>query len=95
MSGGRFNYDQRRIDNIAQDIEDVIYHNDDMELDRWGDCIGYGFKLETIEKFIAAVKVLKRAATMAQRIDWLLSGDDSEESFHKRWDEELKKLEGA
>jgi hypothetical protein len=28
-----------------------------------------------------------------QRMDWLLSGDDGEESFLKRLDEDLKKLE--
>lgn len=27
-----------------------------------------------------------------QRIDWLLSGDDGEESFHSRLKEELDKL---
>jgi hypothetical protein len=26
---------------------------------------------------------------MAQRVDWLISGDDGEESFHQRWKEEL------
>jgi hypothetical protein len=29
---------------------------------------------------------------MTQRIDWLMSGDDSEESFHSRWDTEIKQL---
>jgi hypothetical protein len=28
-----------------------------------------------------------------QRMDWLLSGDDGSESFLKRIDEDLKKLE--
>jgi hypothetical protein len=27
---------------------------------------------------------------MAQRVDWLLSGDDGEDSFLLRWDEEVR-----
>ena len=33
------------------------------------------------------------AAIYAQRIDWLLSGDDGEESFKRRLKEELDELE--
>jgi hypothetical protein len=40
-----------------------------------------------------AVKALKIAQVYAQRVDWLLSGDDGEESFLSRLDDELKKLE--
>jgi hypothetical protein len=40
-----------------------------------------------------AVKALKIAQVYAQRVDWLLSGDDGEESFLRRLDDELKKLE--
>ena len=35
---------------------------------------------------------LKVAAIYAQRIDWLLSGDDGEESFKRRLKEELDAL---
>ena len=40
-----------------------------------------------------AVRALKIAQVYAQRVDWLLSGDDGEESFLSRLEEELKKLE--
>ena len=40
-----------------------------------------------------AVKALKIAQVYAQRVDWLFSGDDGEESFLSRLEEELKKLE--
>ena len=40
-----------------------------------------------------AIKALKIAQVYAQRVDWLLSGDDGEESFLSRLDDELKKLE--
>ena len=38
----------------------------------------------TIEEFRKAVTYLRIAETYAQRIDWLLAGDDSERTFHKR-----------
>jgi nicotinic acid mononucleotide adenylyltransferase len=90
MSGGHFDYRQLHIRRIMEDVEKIIRDNDSTELDEWDSRIGYGYTPETIEKFQEAVVTLKRAAIMAQRIDWLLSGDDGEESFHERWDEELK-----
>lgn len=107
MSGGRFDYDQYRIGRIADEIEDVIRKNKvekaKDELERWDyDEDGnvyedsryyYDFGYDTIERFKEAIKVLRKAAVYAQRVDWLLSGDDDEEWFHKRLEEELKKLE--
>jgi hypothetical protein len=92
MSGGHFDYAQYRIEDIARGIEELIASNDDESLNEWGDRRGHGYSPETIEKFKLAVDTLRIAATMAQRIDWLVSGDDGEESFHRRWDEELEKL---
>ena len=37
--------------------------------------------------------MLKKAYIYAQRVDWLLSGDDGNESFIERLTEELNKLE--
>jgi hypothetical protein len=93
MSGGHFEYQQYRIEDIARGIEELIASNDDESLNEWGDRHGYGYSPETIEKFKLAVDSLRIAATMAQRIDWLVCGDDGEENFHRRWDEELKKNE--
>ena len=36
-----------------------------------------------------AIKYLRVAQIYSKRIEWLLSGDDGEESFHKRLKEEL------
>lgn len=47
---------------------------------------------EVIEKFKEAVKILRQAEVYAQRVDFLLSNDDGEESFLKRLEEDLKKL---
>lgn len=47
---------------------------------------------ETINEFRKGVEILKKARIYAQRIDWLLSCDDGEESFHRRLNEELEQL---
>ena len=48
---------------------------------------------ETLAEFRKGIEILKRASVYAQRIDWLISGDDGEDSFHKRLQEDLKGLE--
>lgn len=50
------------------------------------------FSKETLSELKKAVHILKQAEIYAQRIDWLLSGDDGEESFHERLKEELEEL---
>ena len=88
MSGGHFNYSQCRIHDIAMEIEDIIAKNNSSDKDAFGNDVGYHFTSETITKFKRAVECLKKAQIMAHRIDWLLSGDDGEETFHERWNEE-------
>lgn len=87
MSGGHFDYKQYHIDDIVREIEYLIENNN--ETDEWR--YSRGYSEETITKFNEALTTLRRGAIMAQRIDWLLSGDDSEDDFHKRWEEELNK----
>jgi len=36
--------------------------------------------------------ILRQAHVYAQRIDWLVSGDDGEDSFHRRLKHDLEKL---
>lgn len=91
MSGGHFNYEQYSITTIADSIESIIYQNDNTTLDEYGQAMGYGFSKETIQKFKEGVHYLKLAHIYAQRIDWLLSGDDGEETFHVRLAEDLAK----
>ena len=74
MSGGHFDYNQYRCEEIADDIERLIARNN--------------FSEETLAKFRLAAETCRLAAKMAQRVDWLASGDDGEETFHQRWDEE-------
>lgn len=92
MSGGHFDYDQYKISEIADAIERVIQNNNSGEVDEYGYRIGYDFSNETIQEFHAAVANLKIAFAYAHRIDWLLEGDDNEETFHKRLKEDLEKV---
>ncbi len=72
MSGGHFYYNQYHIENIAVEIERIINEN------------GSEFSEETLNRFAEGLAILKMAYIYAQRIDWLLSGDDGEEYFHRR-----------
>ena len=92
MSGGHFNYRQHTLLDMADDIGSQILTNDSTEKDEWGNNIGSHYTPETIAEFEVAVKALKLAYVYAQRIDWLLSGDDGEDSFHKRLQAQLKEL---
>ena len=53
----------------------------------------YNYPKEVIDEFKKGVELLKKAQVYAQRIDWLLSGDDGEESFLQRLKDDLNKLE--
>lgn len=55
------------------------------------DCYYPDYSKETIKELKKAVKILKKAEIYTQRIDYLIAGDDSEESFHERLQEELKR----
>ena len=86
MSGEYFDYKQYRIEDIAVEIDEAIELNDDETLNECGQRRGNGYPPEIIEKFREAAHTLRQAAEMAQRVDCLLSGDDDESSFLRRWD---------
>lgn len=116
MSGGHFEYSQYRINDIADELEEIIEKNG--KPIPWEDLDYYDrqqfdnnektyekaeavekfyntyYPPEIIERFKEGLKVLRRAYIYAQRIDWLLSGDDGEDSFMRRLDKELVELNG-
>lgn len=92
MSGGEFDHQQYKISQIADDIEGYILKNDDKTLNDWGDTNGRGYTEETIQEFKLAVWYLRQAFVYTQRVDWLISGDDGEETFHSRLASDLKNL---
>lgn len=83
MSGGTFDYNQYRINEIADQIERIVYS------ESWSE---YWYSPETIVELKRGVKLLQQAFVYAQRIDWLVAGDDGEDSFHQRLKEDLAKL---
>lgn len=91
MSGGAFDYKQYQIGYIADEIEQLIETNDSDERNEWGDTVGAHYLPETVTEFKKALRALKIAQIYAHRIDWLVSGDDSEDSFHARLAKDLAK----
>lgn len=93
MSGGHFDYDQYKISQIADMIEQLIISNDDQTLCEWGVPKGRGYPSEVIAQFKHGLDIIRRAFVYAQRIDWLVSGDDDPESFLVRLNQELQEPE--
>lgn len=85
----------------GREVDDVDEYIEDHYLD--GDAKEYvitnqhtvpnicDYSEDTIKEFKQAINILKKAEVYTQRIDGLLSGDDSEESFHIRLKEDLNK----
>ena len=92
MSGGHFDYDQYRIDRIAADVDQLIRTNDDETLNEWNEPKGKHYQPAVISRFREGLRALRIAAIYAQRIDWLVSGDDGEDSFIERLAEELEAM---
>jgi hypothetical protein len=89
MSGGHLFHQQHRIEEIAGEIESLIWTNDDESIDQYGERSGNAYPPEIIEKLYTAAYALRRAAAMVQRIDYLLSGDNGQDTFLRLWEEDI------
>jgi len=104
MSGGRFDYIQSRLQyEVIEELETIIKRNGkEMPIeDRsfWRDNEYYekypeeklysNYSDEIINEFKNGINAIRKAYVYIQRIDWLLSGDDGEESFLKRLKDDL------
>ena len=78
MSGGNFNYDQYRLDDMADNIERFLAAAENPVR------LFPGME----DRFVATVNTLKRVRKMVDRVDWFISGDDGEVTFLRRWREE-------
>lgn len=83
MSGGAFDYKQHHLTDIADEIDAIVSRNG-IE-DEWGCASHYSEK--TLTRFRETAKQLRVLSQRVHRIDWLVSGDDGEETFHRLWDE--------
>jgi hypothetical protein len=79
MSGGHFDYNQYKIQYIIESIEEEIEKNE--------------YPKDIITEFKKGLYTLKQAYIYTWRIDYLLSGNDGENSFRKRLKEDLKEIE--
>lgn len=78
---------------LTHEKDEVKYKVSYSEWEEYSDGGYYpDYTKETLKELKKAVKTLRKAYIYAQRVDWLLSGDDGEESFHERLKEDLKKL---
>ncbi len=108
MSGGKWEYIQYRFIDTIEDIKREIDKSGqpltEQELkDHWNgpewfekypeDKFHYKYPDEVIFEFNNAVDIISKAQVYMQRIDWLLSGDDGDDSFLKRLKEDLNKID--
>jgi len=93
MSGGYFEYKQYDLNAIADSIEQVIRDWENKKLSEYENLLKWDFKdPQTILELHNALDILKKAIVCTQRVDCLLSSDDSEESFHARLKEDLESI---
>ena len=107
MSGGHFDYLQYRMRQIADSIEDIIVknkveienaHHSRFDYDENGNLYDwakyyYFYDDDIIEKMKEGYWKLREAEIYAQRVDWLVSGDDGDDSFRNRLKQDLEELE--
>ena len=107
MSGGHFDYDQYKIGYIADSIERLVLNNgrkktrEELKEEGWRDpewyekypedLYHYRYPDNVVEKFKEGIRILRESQVYAQRIDWLVSGDDGVESFLSRLNDDLEK----
>ena len=89
MSGGHFDYQQYKIGDIRASIEKLIEDNN--KPNEYDFC--NKFSDEILKEFEIAISILKIAEIYVQRSDWLVSGDDGEDTFFTRLNEDLKEAD--
>ena len=105
MSGGHFQYNQRRIRDIHEQIQEELdrqgkeKHKDEL---RWHDKEYFqdfpeeryepSYSEDVVKILKEGIEALKIAEIYAQRIDYFLSDDDGEESLISRLKEDLDNL---
>ena len=104
MSGGEFGYLQNRLEwdfidrvravieknntEIPKDLKRIYDFDIDVNIEKKKEFYSQ-YSDETIKEFENAIEIVSKAKIYIQRIDWLMSGDDSEEAFHRRLKSDL------
>ena len=80
MSGGHFDYNQYVVRDIADQLErDILRNNEDYRR----------YTKATINEMITTLCALRVCESCLERIDYLLSGDDSEATFRDRLSQDM------
>lgn len=109
MSGGFWQFKQYDLGQVIDDIKEKIEKSGkEKSPEELKDASWYGsdwyerfpeekfhiaYSKEVLEEMKNAIKYLTKARIYMHRLDWLLSGDDGEESFLSRLKEELEEAE--
>jgi hypothetical protein len=106
MSGGAFDYNQYKIRQIWEDIqqeldkqgkekpkEDLRYYDKEYFEKYPEERFEHIYREDVQQIFKEGIEILKKAEIYAQRIDWYLSGDDGEDSLVSRLKTDLDALQ--
>lgn len=74
---------------LSEDIELIEHH---INQEWWAQYDDVYYSDKVINQLKESVNIIKQAQIHLRRIDYLISGDDSEESFITRLNEDLQKL---
>ena len=105
MSGGYWGYFEYRFTDVVGDIKSIIeknckektkeelsYYNPEY-YEKWPEeKYHYKYSDEVIEEFKKGVEIIVQAQIYTQRLDYLLSRDDGEETFLEQLKEDLDNL---
>ena len=83
MSGGHFDYVQNRLDNTIDEFGVVLANSE----------IVSKYNQDTRDLIKVGADVIRLARVMIERVDRLVSGDDSEETFKTRLAEDMEELD--
>lgn len=82
--------DRNGKEKTKEELFDYSWYGDDRFEKYPNDKFHYKYPDDIIAEFRNAIHYLKMAKIYTQRIDWLVSGDDSEYSFRQRLKEDIE-----
>jgi len=88
MSGGYFEHKDCVLQEIGDKLSEIIRDNN-KKLKEQSIPKRHLYRERTMEEFKKATFYLEMAKIYVHRIDWFLSGDDGESTFHERIEEDL------
>ncbi len=94
MSGGAFEYKQYKIQDLIEDMENLLVRLDKEPIDSF-ECDSLKNYIDDKDSFKKIVEknidLLKKSYIYTKRLDWFISGDDGEETFYERLEEDFNK----